>query len=283
MSAADAIAVLKGELHRPALGLTWVGEPAISGLSEDRGPGRPAAALPAVAIALGCDLAFVEAEQPWASDAALELAEAGIAVAAALAGVMGRVAEHQGWTEVLRLSASEPGALAHQLDRALHDLLESAREALTYANVLVVADDIASTAGWLVAPDYALEALVPCYRRVAAEASGHRVPVVFHSDGDVRALYPSLASAGYAGVHLGGGGRQAIEAAMPVASRHGLALLGGVSPSEVASEGPRHLGERLAHLASAGPLVICDDGGITAPDEVAALATVFDAVRQYAG
>jgi hypothetical protein len=82
-------------------------------------------------------------------------------------------------------------------------------------------------------------------------------------------------------VHMGGAGRHDIEVCMPAASRSGLALLGGVSLSDSSAEGPRHLGERLAHLAAAGPLIICDDGGITAAEEVAALATVFDAVRQY--
>ena len=50
-----------------------------------------------------------------------------------------------------------------------------------------------ATPGPLVSPDYALEALMPCYRRLAEEARKHGLLPTFHSDGDIRTLVPALA------------------------------------------------------------------------------------------
>lgn len=282
MSRDEAMAVLQEESRETAIGLTWLAPPALRDLTWSQGIESDAEALEAVATALGCDMAFVPAGQPWAAEAAKRLQAADIAVAWAVAGVLSRVADSEGWMEALRRSAAEPATMAAKLDEALNETLMSVREgADAGVDVMVIADDLAGPSGWLLSPDYAMDTLMSYYRKAAGEAKRRGIAAVFHSDGDVRALFPSLARAGFDGVHLGGAGREAIEASMPVAVRENLALLGGVSVQALGVEGARHLGERLARLGTAGRLIICDDGGLTAADEVAAVASVFDAVRQF--
>lgn len=277
----DALWRVLGE-KRPGLaaGVTWLGTPVLRALTWERGAEHPDEMLETVALALGCDLVFVPAGEPWAVEAARRLAAADVAVAWAVAGVLSRIADDRGLATVLRQSATAPGSLAFPLDRALHDVLDAVRLGVSLpVDAVVIADDLAGVSGWIVSPDYALEALVPSYEAAAAIAlEGGALPV-FHSDGDVRVLFPALSRAGFAGVHLGSAGHEGIAAAMPAATRSGLALLGGVRVTALAHEGARHMGERLAALAAAGPLVICDDGGVSAPAEVAAIATVIESAR----
>lgn len=280
MARDDALAILRDRRPRFATGLTWVSAPVLRALTWDRGVEHEGDMLETVVRALGCDLAFVDASETWAAEAARQLREVGVAVAWAAAGVLGRIATERGLADVLRASAVDPGSLAFPLDRALHDVLDAVRRGVEAgADVIVVADDLAGASGWLASPDYAMEALVPCYAHAATVAvEGGALPV-FHSDGDVRALFGPLARAGYVGVHLGGTGRDGLEAAVPAAGRVGLALLGGVQVAALAHEGARHMGERLASLARVCPLIICDDGGVSAPAEVAAIATVLESAR----
>lgn len=280
MSRDDTLDIVRRAGHGLALGLSWLPSPVLRALTWDRGVEHEDEMLETVARALECDLVFVDAGQPWAASAARRLHDSGIVVAWAVAGVLGRLASERGLADVLRATVAEPGTLAYALDRALHGVLHDVREGGTaHAEMVVVADDLAGASGWLVSPDYAMEGLLPSYERAASVAlEGGALPV-FHSDGDVRALYPALARAGFAGIHVGGAGRDGIEAAMPAAARAGLVLLGGIQVSALAHEGARHMGNRLASLARAGGLVICDDGGVSSPEEVAVIATVLEAAR----
>lgn len=264
----------------PATGLSWVPPVVLRALTWDRGIEHEDEMLQSVAAALDCDLAFVDASYPWAADAVRMLRAQGVVVAWAVAGVLGRVSDRRGMSDVIRASAVDPALLGDELDMALQGVLASVDQGCTAgAEVIVVADDLAGQSGWLVAPDYAMEALVPRYESAAIAATAAGAVPVFHSDGDVRVLYPALSSAGFAGVHLGGAGRLGVEAAMPAAVRNGLALLGGIQVSAIAHEGARHIGEGLAPLAHSGPLIICDDGGVSSPAEIAAMGSVLDAAR----
>jgi uroporphyrinogen decarboxylase len=70
------------------------------------------------------------------------------------------------------------------------------------AEAILIADDIAFNSGCLL-PPYAMKELVyPLYRTALAEIKRHRdVPVVFHSDGDLRLCLAELADCGFDGLH----------------------------------------------------------------------------------
>lgn len=282
MSRASAVAALSGEVSGLVSGISWVPEASLDALVAGTGARGPAESLEAVARALELDFAFVPAQESWAIDAVDALHAADAAVVWAVPGVLGRLAEKLGWAETIKASVAEPGLLAGPIAQALHEVTEAARAGLSAGvDVLLVADELAGATGPLVSPDFALDALVPSYEHVAAEAAVNGVPAALHSDGDIRVLMPALRRAGLSAVHLGGLGADALEASLVAARFAQLTVVGGI---EVATllEGARHAGERAARWASAGGFVLCDDGGFTRPEEVAAYATALEAARTVA-
>jgi hypothetical protein len=237
--------------------------------------------LVAVALALHLDAVVVPAGLPWAEDAVRQLFAADVATLWAVDGVLGRAARRLGWTEALRLSAASPGTLASVIAESLHESLDEARAGVVAGvSALLVADELASDAGWLVSPDFALEALLPCYRQIAAVGDW---PCAFHSDGDVRALYPALAHSGFSAVHVAAGGAGQSAAGFQAARAAGLVPMGGISARALFAEGARATGAGAAQLATGGPTVICDDGGMTSAEELAAYSSALDAARRIAG
>lgn len=203
---------------------------------------------------------------------------ADIAAVWSVDGVLTRVCETRGWTEALRMTASEPDALAAQLDEALHDALVTVRDALEAgADAVLIADDLAGPAGPLLSPDFALDALIPCYQRLARAASTGGLPAIFHSDGEIRALLPALSRAGFSAVHFAGLGAEAFAAAARAARGVELAVLGGIAAQGLA-DAAHEVGEHAAAVAtSLGGVIVCDDGGITTFEEVVALGVAVAA------
>jgi len=127
MSRAHAMGVLDGHGATPAFALSWVPAAALHVLTWQESGADIAETLAAVAVALHLDLAFVPAEESWAEEAVDLLRQADVAAAWAVSGVLGRAAEQQGWAEVLRKTAAQPGALAFVLSDVLHDALNDVR------------------------------------------------------------------------------------------------------------------------------------------------------------
>lgn len=280
MSGLDALAALSGERAGLVAGITWVPTEALDALAFGTAAVGRADSLATVASALELDFVVVPGHEEWAPEAVRELRERGIASVWSVAGVLGRAAERLGWADTLRMTAAEPGALAVLLGEALHDALDSARWGrAAHADALLVADDLAGATGPLVSPDFALDALVPCYRSLAREADEHDVQAIFHSDGDIRTLLPALKRAGFSAVHLAGLAVGPFTASYAVARSAGLVVLGGI---EVAAlmPGARRLGEQAASVALSGGLLVCDDGGITSPEEVVAYASALESARE---
>ncbi|HSK47573.1 MAG TPA: uroporphyrinogen decarboxylase family protein [Coriobacteriia bacterium] len=279
MAGNRALELLTGESSGHAFAMTWAPPAALRALTWDSGVESEPEALATVASALSLDLAFVPASVDWAAEAAWRLAEDGIAVGWIVDGPFGRVAAQLGWEPALAMTASRPGELAARLDEALHESLEDARNGLSAgAEVLLVADELAGASGWLVSPDYALDALIPCYRRIVVEWQD-RGPAAFHSDGDVRAVMPALSSAGFAGIHLGLPGSAGLQALVAGAAASGLCAIGGIGVQELHEHGARHTGERAADLARLGRIIIADDGGMSAGEELAAFSAALDVAR----
>lgn len=260
--------------------LTWVTDEALVGFSR---VGEPIAAHVAAASTLGVDIVFVDAGSPDATERATALAGSGRRVAWALPGPLSRVERESGFSETLMATAREPGALAFRLDEALHEALEDVRRGVqAAAKLVVVADDVASGTGWLVSPDFAIEVLARTYRRLASEISSSSGSAIFHSDGDVRALYPALAQAGFAGVHIAGVDHVTVGVMATAASDAGLLSMGGVAAVDLARSGAAEIVERIT-ASSARPAIICDDGGIADAAGLAAYADVLAALRDTSG
>ncbi len=280
MSRRSVPAALAGRDVGFVCGLTWLLPDVVGALLSDAASVPPAEALASVAVAAGVDFVFVPAGELWAAEAASILAASDIATIWSVTGVFGRVALSLGWVEALRLTAAEPGALASALAEALHDALVEMRAGIAAGvEAVLVADDLAGATGPLVAPDYALDALIPCYRSIARTARVDGVPSIFHSDGDVRVLMPSLVRAGFSAIHLAGIGEDAWGACYTAARSEGLAVLGGLEAMSVV-HGARRAGERAGRIALADGLLVCDDGGITSAEEVVALTAAIDVARE---
>jgi hypothetical protein len=284
VSGADAIALLTTRSVGFATAMTWVPPAALRGLTWDSGVENEPEALQAVAASHRVDLAFAPADASWAPEALARLAQSGIAGGWIVAGVLGRVAKGLGWLQVIRDSASRPGELAFALDEALHRTLEEVRAGIeARAEVLMVADDLAGAAGWLVAPDFALEALMPCYHRILSEWACEGRASAFHSDGDVRALMGALRSIGFDGVHLASLGQEALLQSVTAARAVGLCPLGGIETRLLTGGGARRIGALAGALAGSHGLIVADDGGMTTAEQVAGFGLALDEARLAAG
>lgn len=280
MSREHAIQVLTGEAASPAFALSWAPSDALRALTWQEAGEDVAETLASVAVALHLDLVFVPATEPWAEEAVSVLHRADVAVAWAVSGVLGRVAERYGWAETLRRSASEPGALAFSLSEALHDALTDVRRGqLLGADSFVIADDLAGESGWLLAPDFALEALVPCYAQLASVSD---VPCVFHSDGDVRVVYPALSKAGFSAIHVAVSGQATIARCFDAARGAGLVPMGGIEAKNLLTTGAAATGSFAGGLVAGTGAFVCDDGGMVHAEELAAYSTALEAARRTA-
>jgi hypothetical protein len=261
-------------------GITWLPDEVLDELAAGTESTGPAESLAGLASTLGLDFAVVPAGEWWAVEAVRELHQRDIGVMWSVAGMLGRVGERVGWGEMLRMTAAEPGALAVHIGEVLHDALDAARLGIAEgADALLVADDVAGATGPLVAPDYTLDALVPCYRSLAREAIDHEVPAVFHSDGDIRSMFRALKRAGFAAVHLAGLSPGPLATSHIAARSADLVVLGGLESAALGS-GARRLGAHAASLALSGGMLVCDDGGMTSAEEVAAYASALESARE---
>ncbi len=66
---------------------------------------------------------------------------------------------------------------------------------------LWVGDDLAYTEGLFFAPDFIRAHIFPWYRQIADIARAHDLPLLFHSDGDIRPVLPDLADIGFDAIH----------------------------------------------------------------------------------
>ena len=280
MTRASALATLSGDRAGFASGITWLPGEALEALSAGTAADGAADALASLALALRLDFAFVPAHEPWAAEAVERLRDADVASVWSVAGVLGRVGERVGWTDMLRMTVAEPGALAVYIGEVLHDALGEVREGVSQRpDALLVADDLAGATGPLVSPDFALDALMPCYRSLVREVQEHDLPAIFHSDGDIRALMGALARVGFSAVHLAGLAENPFAVSFAAAREVGLVVLGGVEAAALMS-GARRIGAPAGALARSGGLLVCDDGGITSAEEVAALAGALEAAHE---
>lgn len=277
---AGVLSLLSGRDTGLVTGVTWL----------------PAAAMPAVLVGTGdaivrslvtlataaqLDFVLVPAEESWAEEAAHALHEAGVRVLWAVPGALGRIAAREGWTETLLLSAARPEELSRALDDTVSDAIADFEAGFAArADAFLLADDVAGASGPLLSPDFVLDGLMPGYHRLATLATETGSALLFHSDGDIRLLMPSLARAGFAGVHLAGLSDDRHVLCHTEARRLGLCVLGGIGAMSL-SQGARRAGTRAARLALGGGTAVCDDGGLASAEEFSAYVVALEAARAF--
>ncbi len=278
MGLMNVAAMLRGSHDGVAYGLTWLPPGAIDALVDEAHGANAGGALARIASGLGLDLVFIEARQPDAAGMVRALSSVNVAAVWTVDGVFSGAARLNGWSEAIRLSAADPEALGAVLAAEAGRLLSQIRAgAVAGAVGVLIADELASDVGWLVAPDFVHEALVPHYRSAVRSTD---LPVAFHSDGDIRAMHVALAHAGFSAVHVAVANDVGTAAAFDSVRAAGMIPMGGLRDQDLHRQGACSAGEFAANLAAAGATIICDDGGLTSAEDLAAYATSLDAVRE---
>lgn len=261
-------------------GLTFVPTQALAPVAP--GLTHPAGILARAASTMRAAFAFVPADEPWAEEALAALTDAAVAPMLAFSGPLWPIIEARGTMEGLRATLTRPEEIGAELDVALEPLIASVeRAAAVGARAIVLAEDLAGSAGPLLAPDFVIAELMPRYRRVVEAARGAGLPAVLHSDGDVRPLIPAIVRAGFAGLHTGGGlDTDGFDRLFWAAREVGLVVLGGLVTADLANPARAEaLGSAIGVMARAGGLFVADDGGITTAREVTGLVTALAAAR----
>lgn len=280
---AEVLSRLSGRDAGLVTGLTWLHADAIPAdiVGTTSSGDTMAQSLAVLAAAADLDFVLVPAGESWAHEAADALHEAGVQVLWAVTGALGRVAVGEGWIETLRMSAARPEILSRALDDTVGDAIADFESGLAArADAFLLADDIAGADGPLLSPDFILDALVPGYGRLARLAADTDSALLFHSDGDIRLLMPSLARAGFAGVHLAGLSENRHVLCHAEARRLNLCVLGGIDAMSL-NQGARRAGIRAAQLALRGDMAVCDDGGLASAAEFTSYVTALEAARSY--
>ncbi len=261
-------------------GITFVPAAAVEALRWGVGP-KPA--LIAVACSrLHPDFVFVPAFEPWAEEAVDRVMACGTAPLWVVSGPFGTVAHRDGWNDALRATVADPASIGERMGDVMPALVEQVRRGVRLgATAVVIAEDLAGTDGPLLAPDFVLDQVVPRIGRLAEAAAEHAVPTVFHSDGDVRWVLPSLRRQGFAAVHPGGLSDLAFDTFVHAAHAIGLAVIGGLSRETLHAGGPAVMraATRVSMRAASGGLLIADDGGLTTSEELGALVSALQAAR----
>jgi uroporphyrinogen decarboxylase len=210
------------------------------------------------------------------------LAAAGVAVLWAVPGVLWPALEAMGVATGLREAAHGTGSLAEPMDAALTCAVRAVDVGLRAgATALVVADDLAGSEGPLLDPVFLRAAVFPRLADLAALARDAGVPAILHSDGDIRALMPAIAMAGFVAVHGDTGGGRHLDASLAAARMTGLTMIGGIPTAALADEGiARAAGTHAGALAAVGGLMPADDGGVTTTHEARALLGALAAASQ---
>lgn len=182
-------------------------------------------------------------------------------------GSFQKATAQQGTLQLLADMAASPDAVGRKLQQhASRVMADLARGVSAGAQGVIIADDIAYRQNTYMSPDFVRQHLLPVWQTQAAAARELGVPVFFHSDGNLNAVLPIIAEAGFDGL-------QGIEPAAgmnlgAVRARYGktLCLMGNIDPALLSEQGsrieaqPGHARLRRAVLdltASAG-----GDGGL---------------------
>lgn len=166
----------------------------------------------------------------------------------------------------LMKTAAAPNAIAAALERISGKVTDvMAKGVAAGAHGIILADDIAYRQSTYVSPSFVERHLLPLWRRQVAFAKDLGVPVFFHSDGNLKAILPFIAAAGFDGL-------QCVESSAgmdlgDIKKGYGghLCLMGSIDPGLLCeAEGVDDSDSRYACLrrSVADAMAAAGDGGV---------------------
>ncbi|MDF2569491.1 MAG: Uroporphyrinogen-III decarboxylase [Sporomusa sp.] len=118
-----------------------------------------------------------------------------------LQGPVTLFSEQLGWHAFSRLIIKQPGEAQSLIERYFADTVEQASAALDKGcEGIVVFDDLAGDKGLLINPKFLQNVYFPLLKKALERLGANKVPVIFHSDGNVLSLVPSLRETGFWGI-----------------------------------------------------------------------------------
>jgi len=254
------------QLPSSGFGLSWV-------LAEGRD---------LITKSLAPSFVFVDYETFVNTNVNHRLDKRGIAAYVSINAPVGLLTSLYGWDEALATVArgdSYPGCR-----RAVDYVLSSIGQAYEAgASAIVLCDDLCGTHVPTVDPRMVVEHFLPFYERFAAATSELGIPLIFHSDGDIRTYYEILAADGFDGVHVAHPNFEQTGEMFEAARAAGLRPLGGLVSSRAADTDVHGLATFAAGLLAGGPALICDDGAATTPQQLESMVAALAEARELAG
>lgn len=113
-------------------------------------------------------------------------------------GMIGRL----GWYNAIALIAQDPGASEAIMRNIVNGMRVDVERALEKGiEAVLLGDDLAGKSGLVIDPDYLEKHYFPLFSTWLQTLYENRIPVLFHSDGDIRRILPNLDAAGFSGLY----------------------------------------------------------------------------------
>ena len=155
---------------------------------------------------LGLDLVCIPASRfkPGEKDFACytgRLGEEGIFIFALVDGAFQTIMSQLGFMDFCTAAASDPEGLGRLIQSHSGKMLPVIDLAVqSGAHGIIIADDIAYNQGCYVSPSFIRKYLLPCWQEQVDRAKKLRVPVFYHSDGNIGSILPLIVEAGFDGL-----------------------------------------------------------------------------------
>lgn len=129
------------------------------------------------------------------------LGEEGIFIFALVDGAFQTIMNQLGFMDFCTAAASDPEGLGRQIQSFSGKMLPVIDLAVqSGAHGIIIADDIAYNQGCYVSPSLIKKYLLPCWQEQVDMAKRLKVPVFYHSDGNIGSVLPLIVEAGFDGL-----------------------------------------------------------------------------------
>ncbi|MCL6478397.1 MAG: hypothetical protein K6T65_08265 [Peptococcaceae bacterium] len=187
---------------------------------------------------LGLDLVCIPAASPERDARYIRrLHEEGLFLFSLLDGAFQTVMKKRGFTDFCVSVARQPDQLGREFQSVTQKIISQIEQAVQAGlHGIMIADDMAYGRGTYVSPAFIGTYLLPCWRDQVNAAKKLKVPVFFHSDGNINAVLPLITEAGFDGI-------QCLDPAAgmdikEVKEKYGqnLCLMGNIDPALLSRE-----------------------------------------------
>lgn len=235
---------------------------------------------------LGADICFLSCNGHQAvpcqahalRDAVRRVQAEGLACGVVVDGPWGRLSRREGLLSLLsslRDASYVERDLAEEANLACEECVAWVEAG---ADLILLADDIAHSAGPYFSPILFAQLLLPRYQHVLATCASLEIPVGFHSDGSLSLLLPDLVTAGFSCLSLEPEAVSLTEFRSHYGSQ--ITLLSGIRAEWLLK---RHLPgiesqypfNELADLIGDGNLILTSACGLSTPESVSALKELY--------